>query len=111
MSNYLFVNYEYPPIGGGAATACQQIARAFAKRGHHVVVLAAGFGRLQGETVEDGVTVVRIPSARKSAELKSFSAVTVATNFSPVTTLSKRFATPAPITESRRNPAMPLFRR
>jgi glycosyltransferase involved in cell wall biosynthesis len=67
VSNYLFVNYEYPPIGGGAATACQQIARAFAKRGHHVVVLAAGFGRLQGETVEDGVTVVRIPSARKSA--------------------------------------------
>lgn len=67
MSNYLLINYEYPPIGGGSATACQQIARAFAKRGHHVVVLTAGFDQLQGEKVENGVTVVRIRSARKSA--------------------------------------------
>ena len=67
MANYLFINYEYPPIGGGAGTACQQIARVFSKRGHHVVVLTAGFSQLQGEMVEDGVTVVRIPSARKSA--------------------------------------------
>jgi glycosyltransferase involved in cell wall biosynthesis len=67
VANYLFINYEYPPIGGGAGTACQQIARVFSKRGHHVVVLTAGFGPLQGETVEDGVTIVRIRSARKSA--------------------------------------------
>jgi len=66
VGNYLFINYEYPPIGGGSATACQQIARAFANRGHHVVVLTTGFSHLQGETVEDGVTVIRIRSARKS---------------------------------------------
>ncbi|MBV9878523.1 MAG: glycosyltransferase family 4 protein [Verrucomicrobia bacterium] len=63
---FLFINYEYPPIGGGSATACQQIARTFAKRGHRVVVLTAGIGSLQGTVVEDGVTVVRIRALRKS---------------------------------------------
>jgi glycosyltransferase involved in cell wall biosynthesis len=66
VANYLFINYEYPPIGGGSATACQQIARTFAKRGHRVVVLTAGIGSLHGTVTEDGVTVVRIRALRKS---------------------------------------------
>jgi glycosyltransferase involved in cell wall biosynthesis len=63
---FLFINYEYPPIGGGSATACQQIARTFAKRGHRVVVLTTGIGSLHGTVVEDGVTIVRIRALRKS---------------------------------------------
>jgi glycosyltransferase involved in cell wall biosynthesis len=63
---FLFINYEYPPIGGGSATACQQIARTFAERGHHVVVLTSGIGSLYGTVVEDGVTIVRIRALRKS---------------------------------------------
>jgi glycogen synthase len=63
---FLFINYEYPPIGGGSATACQEIARTFAERGHHVVVLTAGIGSLHGTVVEDGVTIVRIRALRKS---------------------------------------------
>jgi glycosyltransferase involved in cell wall biosynthesis len=66
VTNYLFINYEYPPIGGGSATACQEIARTFAERGHHVVVLTAGIGSLHGTVVEDGVTIVRIRALRKS---------------------------------------------
>ena len=62
----LFINYEYPPIGGGSATACQQIARTFAERGHHVAVLTSGIGSLHGTVVEDGVTIVRIRALRKS---------------------------------------------
>jgi glycosyltransferase involved in cell wall biosynthesis len=62
----LFINYEYPPIGGGSATACQEIARTFAGRGHRVVVLTAGIGPLHGTVVEDGVTIVRIRALRKS---------------------------------------------
>jgi len=63
---FLFINYEYPPIGGGSATACQQIGRTFAARGHHVVVLTAGIGSLHGTVTEDAVTVVRIRALRKS---------------------------------------------
>ncbi|MBV8215454.1 MAG: glycosyltransferase family 4 protein [Verrucomicrobia bacterium] len=66
MSNFLFINYEYPPIGGGSATACQQIARIFAKRGHRVLVLTAGIESLHGTVTEDGVTVVRTRALRKS---------------------------------------------
>jgi len=66
VANYLFINYEYPPIGGGSATACQQIARAFIRRGHRVVVLTAGIGSLVGSIDEDGVTVVRVRALRKS---------------------------------------------
>ncbi len=65
MTNYLFINYEYPPIGGGSATACQQIARVLTKRGHKVTVLTSGIGSLFGISVEDGVTVVRIRTLRK----------------------------------------------
>lgn len=65
VANYLFINYEYPPIGGGSATACQQIARAFVQRGHRVVVLTAGIGSLCGSTEENGVTIVRVRSLRK----------------------------------------------
>ena len=67
MPNYLFINYEYPPLGGGSATACQQIARALTKRGHRVVVMTAGIGRLLGTADEEGVTVIRLRALRKSA--------------------------------------------
>jgi glycosyltransferase involved in cell wall biosynthesis len=66
VGNFLFINYEYPPIGGGSATACQQIARTFAERGHRVVVLTAGIGSLHGTVVEDAVTIVRLRALRKS---------------------------------------------
>jgi glycosyltransferase involved in cell wall biosynthesis len=67
VHNYLFINYEYPPIGGGSATASQQIARAFTRRGHRVVVLTTGIGSLIGSTDENGVTVVRVRALRESA--------------------------------------------
>ena len=65
MANYLFINYEYPPIGGGSATACQQIARRFVNRGHRVVVLTSRIGSLQGSSDEHGVKVVRLRTLRK----------------------------------------------
>jgi glycosyltransferase involved in cell wall biosynthesis len=67
VTNYLFINYEYPPIGGGSATACQQIATVLTRRGHQVTVLTSGIGALVGTTVEDGVTVVRLRTLRKRA--------------------------------------------
>jgi glycosyltransferase involved in cell wall biosynthesis len=63
---FLFINYEYPPVGGGSATACQQIAQALTKRGHRIVVLTTGIGSLVGTAEENGVRVVRVRALRTS---------------------------------------------
>jgi glycosyltransferase involved in cell wall biosynthesis len=62
---FLLINYEYPPIGAGAATATQAIARNLVKLGHEVTVLTARFAGLPSVRVEDGVTVRRIKSLRR----------------------------------------------
>jgi glycosyltransferase involved in cell wall biosynthesis len=64
--NVLLINYEYPPIGAGAANATRHIAKAMAELGHVPVVLTAGIGSNTGYIVEDGgVHVYRLPSARE----------------------------------------------
>lgn len=63
--NLLLVNYEYPPIGGGAATATFHLAKRFAALGHGVTVLTAGFGERTGSAGEGGVWVIRCPSRRR----------------------------------------------
>jgi glycosyltransferase involved in cell wall biosynthesis len=63
----LLINYEYPPIGAGAANATRHIAKALVELGHTAVVLTAGYRDTIGYSVEDGgVHVHRLPSARKS---------------------------------------------
>jgi glycosyltransferase involved in cell wall biosynthesis len=75
---FLLINYEYPPIGAGAATATQAIARNLVKLGHEVTVLTARYGDLPSARVEDGVTVRRIKCLRRHpdrctiAEMTSF---------------------------------------
>lgn len=64
----LLINYEYPPVGAGAATAAQAIARSLVASGHPPTVLAAGFGDLVGTREEDGVRVIRVASRRKRRE-------------------------------------------
>lgn len=66
--NILLVNYEYPPIGGGAGSAAYFLARALARQGHVVRVLSSGFAGLRGWSEEDGIRVLRISSPRKAAD-------------------------------------------
>jgi glycosyltransferase involved in cell wall biosynthesis len=63
----LIVNYEYPPIGAGAANASWQIARELANEGHHPVVLTSSFKKLKGWAREDGVEIYRCKTRRKKA--------------------------------------------
>jgi glycogen(starch) synthase len=65
MANFLLINYEYPPIGGGAASATSNLASALRERGHQVVVLTSAFQKLRGTSNEDGIEVIRIPVGRK----------------------------------------------
>lgn len=67
----LLVNYEYPPIGAGAATATQQIACCLVALGHHPIVLTSGFGTLRGPVEESGVRVLRLNSPRRKREASS----------------------------------------
>src|SRR5436309_2550147 len=64
----LLVNYEYPPLGGGAATASQAIARGLARLGHTVVVLTGGFAGLPRSEEENGVSVRRLRTFRRSVD-------------------------------------------
>ncbi len=63
---YLLINYEYPPLGAGAATASKNLADALTLRGNRVVVLTSAYKHLPGIAEEDGVTVIRVPAWRRS---------------------------------------------
>lgn len=64
----LLVNYEYPPLGGGAANATLFLARAFVELGHEATVLTSGFGDLPRYCVDGGVCVYRTMALRRTAD-------------------------------------------
>jgi glycosyltransferase involved in cell wall biosynthesis len=66
--NILLINYEYPPIGGGAGNATYNYAREFEKLGHDVVVVTSAFGCIYEYKNENGVHLYRIPALRKYKE-------------------------------------------
>lgn len=74
------VNHEYPPVGGGAATASYQTARALCSMGHQVTVITAAVANRPAREIHDGVVVERIFALRtatfapSSVELLSFCA-------------------------------------
>lgn len=84
----LLVNYEYPPIGAGAATASQAIARKLVTLGHEVTILTGSFPDLPREANEAGITVRRVTCLRRNADRSN---VLEMFNF----TLSSLFALPA----------------
>ena len=61
----LLVNYEYPPVGGGAGNATANLARELASLGVEVIVLTSAFRGLPGQEQTDGFTVQRVPVARR----------------------------------------------
>lgn len=67
----LLVNYEFPPLGGGAANATQFTGRALARQGHEVWVLTAAFREQVGLSTEDGMNVARVAARRASADRSS----------------------------------------
>ena len=67
----LLINYEYPPIGAGAANATYYMAKSFVELGNEVVVLTAGFKDKTGYELDNGVHIYRVPSQRKKISSSS----------------------------------------
>ena len=55
---FFFVNYEYPPLGGGGGTALSDIAEELATR-HEIMVLTSGTRSLPAREMVCGVQVAR----------------------------------------------------
>lgn len=74
----LVINHEFPPVGGGAGTACYNTCRGLASLGIEVDVITSAFRDLPRHEIVDGVSVVRVPALRKkplestTAEIASF---------------------------------------
>ena len=64
----LLINYEYPPLGGGAGNATAHIAREMARLGHDVLVLTSAFGDFPRRESVDGYAIRRIPTIRRHEE-------------------------------------------
>ncbi|RJP84778.1 MAG: glycosyltransferase family 1 protein [Desulfobacteraceae bacterium] len=63
--NILLLNYEFPPIGGGAGKATHNLARELAGLGHKVDVLTSRLKSQPAKEALDGFTVYRVMSWRK----------------------------------------------
>jgi glycosyltransferase involved in cell wall biosynthesis len=67
------INYEYPPLGGGAGNATAAIARALARQDHEVSVLTSGFGSMVGVADEAaGLRTIRLPTRRSHVDRSNF---------------------------------------
>ena len=61
----LMLNYEYPPLGGGASPVTKSLSEELVKLGHSVDVVTMGFKGLKQREEINGVTVYRVPCIRK----------------------------------------------
>jgi glycosyltransferase involved in cell wall biosynthesis len=64
----LMVNYEFPPLGGGAGNATENLAQEMAKLGADIRVLTSAFQNLPREENRDGFTIQRVPVIRHHAD-------------------------------------------
>ncbi len=69
MKKILILNYEFPPLGGGASPVGYEIAKRYVQRGHEVDVVTMGYKGLPKEENIDGINVIRVPSLRSRKEI------------------------------------------
>ncbi len=62
----LIVNYEFPPVGGGASHASYCLAKELVHLGHEIDVLTSRYGGQPELETLDGISVYRVTSWRKS---------------------------------------------
>lgn len=69
--NLLFINNEFPPIGGGGSTVTKYAIRHLVKAGHTVTLVTSQYKGLAKREMIDGATVVRIPAVRRYKDYSS----------------------------------------
>src|SRR3989338_5659635 len=65
----LVLNYEFPPLGGGASPVSYEIAKGYVKLGHSVDVVTMGFKGLPAHEKKDGINIYRVPCLRSKKEI------------------------------------------
>ena len=63
--NILVLNYEYPPLGGGAAPVCRDLSVSMAAEGHKVTVVTMGFPGFPAHETLSGVEIIRLKCWRR----------------------------------------------
>ncbi len=59
------LNYEYPPLGGGASPVTKYLAEELVCLGHCVDVVTMSYKQLSSEEIVNGVNIYRVPAIRK----------------------------------------------
>ncbi len=65
----LTINYEFPPLGGGASPVSYEIAKGLVKKGHRVDVVTMSYGKLPKFERRDGINIYRVKSIRRKKEM------------------------------------------
>lgn len=65
------LNYEFPPLGGGASPVSYEIAKGYVQLGHSVTVVTMGFDGLKSYEKIDGIDVYRVKCLRSKKEMCS----------------------------------------
>lgn len=67
----LLLNYEFPPLGGGAGVVCTHLCDELAKYGHSFDLVTMAYKGLPKKEQVGSVTVHRVPCLRKKKELSN----------------------------------------
>ncbi len=65
----LFLNYEFPPLGGGASPISYEIAERYVGLGHEVAVVTMAFEGLPSFEMVNGISVHRVNCIRAKKEI------------------------------------------
>jgi glycosyltransferase involved in cell wall biosynthesis len=65
----LTLNYEFPPIGGGASPVSYELGKELVTQGHEVDVVTMQFNGLPSYEVLDGINIYRVPCLRKRSDI------------------------------------------
>ncbi|MDZ7799149.1 MAG: glycosyltransferase family 4 protein [Patescibacteria group bacterium] len=65
----LILNYEFPPLGGGASPVSYEIAKGYVQREHKVDVVTMSYKDLPSYENKDGINIYRVPCLRSKKEI------------------------------------------
>jgi glycosyltransferase involved in cell wall biosynthesis len=65
----LMLNYEFPPIGGGASPVTFELCSQLVKLGHKVDVVTMHYGNLPRSEIVEGIRVFRAPAVRARPDI------------------------------------------